>query len=754
MELDLKKLNNQNAESTGTKKKMRLSENASSMVFRMFTSTIYSNPIGTVVREITSNCFDSHIEAGINSPILIKKTVDKTDNSIYISFIDYGVGMSPDRVENVYGVYFESTKRTNNNEIGGFGIGGKTPLAYKRSTGQGEGEYDNSFFAITIHNGTKYIYNIYEGEEAPEFTLLHQEATTEHNGTEIRIPVLEKDVNRFEKEITNQLYYFENLVFEGFSEEVTNDFQIIRGKNFLYRGEDLGGYMHVCLGKVAYPITYDVLGLNQYDYQIPVALNVPIGEIGVVASREQLDYSEATIKYLKDKLETVKNELKGMLAKQYENVCTLEDYFKVKSQFGMLYLSETKSVKVGNILKAGDIDYSNYKFSLFKTPNDRQLLDLMFNVKIYGARESKSTWRSTTKNNFHQLDHCYEGIQNADNIYFLDDYKTSLKRIKQAYLRSEHGRFYIISPKNFLENKHDINDMFKTEYEDTQTKTTKHFIKMQKQYMDIVHKYTDSYLDVDVPEDFVIASKRPKLSQEIKNSTIPVKIVGGYSRTRIKISELMKFNGVVFYGTSDDELKLNHAKNVFGAMYGSNHISRNYETWSGAKYRFGEKSGILFLQLGKNNIKYMEYCKQALPIEKFYQKMVYRKADQILSYFKNTNIKKRLDNIDSLYKHEQFNEISTKWAKRVENVQAFVDKISSNNFSGDLNYYKDFFKKYLDIDSTKLTKEEKKMRNNLTAIEELQKKNADVLQYINTPYYLSDTMSDTQILILQTVMSV
>ena len=77
----------------------------------MFTKNIYSNPIGMVVREITSNCYDSHTEAKVNSPVVIRKTFDKLDNSHYISFIDYGVGMSPDRVENIYGVYFKSTKR-------------------------------------------------------------------------------------------------------------------------------------------------------------------------------------------------------------------------------------------------------------------------------------------------------------------------------------------------------------------------------------------------------------------------------------------------------------------------------------------------------------------------------------------------------------------------------------------------------------------------------------------------------------------
>ena len=125
MEMNLKTLNAQAISSTTETKKMRMSDDAQAIVFQMFTKNIYSNPIGMVVREITSNCFDSHVEAKVNSPVVIRKTFDKLDNSHYISFIDYGVGMSPDRVENIYGVYFKSTKRVDNTQIGGFGIGGK-----------------------------------------------------------------------------------------------------------------------------------------------------------------------------------------------------------------------------------------------------------------------------------------------------------------------------------------------------------------------------------------------------------------------------------------------------------------------------------------------------------------------------------------------------------------------------------------------------------------------------------------------------
>ena len=100
MKLQLKNLG-QESESTTESKKMRLSADASAMVFQIFTKNVYSNPIGTIVREITSNCFDSHVEANVNLPVEIKLSYDSITKTHYVSFIDYGVGMSPDRVDNV-----------------------------------------------------------------------------------------------------------------------------------------------------------------------------------------------------------------------------------------------------------------------------------------------------------------------------------------------------------------------------------------------------------------------------------------------------------------------------------------------------------------------------------------------------------------------------------------------------------------------------------------------------------------------------
>lgn len=79
----------------------------------------YKNNIGSIVREITSNCFDAHAEIGVTDAVRIK--FGRDDSGAYISFIDVGVGISPTRMKDVYRNYLESTKEDSNDFIGAFG---------------------------------------------------------------------------------------------------------------------------------------------------------------------------------------------------------------------------------------------------------------------------------------------------------------------------------------------------------------------------------------------------------------------------------------------------------------------------------------------------------------------------------------------------------------------------------------------------------------------------------------------------------
>lgn len=768
MEMNLKTLNAQAISSTTETKKMRMSDDAQAIVFQMFTKNIYSNPIGTVVREITSNCYDSHTEAKVNSPVVIRKTFDKVDNSHYISFIDYGVGMSPDRVENIYGVYFKSTKRVDNTQIGGFGIGGKTPLAYRRSTGFGEVEYDNSFNIITNYNGIKYAYVIYEGEDSPGITELFQEPTTERNGTEVRIPVLPKDINNFKREMVKQLYYFENVIFEGFidddtyktdvEETLTNEFTIIKAKSFLFRGTEYSDNVHVCLGRVAYPIDYSVLGLSSDDFEFPVAVRLEIGEIAVTPSRESLNYSEATIKMLKSKLIAVKKEITEMLGKQYESIVTLEDYFKVKNNFGELYFPNGQSFNVQGIIDQKDIDFSNFKYAFTKMPNDKQLFRLFFSSTAYGKKPKKARWNEDADTN--DLTGSYEVLMEKNTSLFYVDGEFERKIVKQAWLKQKHTTYFIIKRNNLADvfRMSDICKLFNVEdkivVDGQPTLFVQSLIDMQNEYYSIVQRQCTDYNAIVVPQDYIDSRKAnaKRLSEEFKQISIPVKIFGGYRGTsRVKLDTLFKLNVPIFYGLKEQDNELRNAESIFSILFDENIIITQYNEYSNVFTTNGKK-GILFIRVAANNLKYMQYCQNAKPIAEFKAKYIYRKSDMVIEYFQAQNFVNKYNQLPEFYRSKGFRKMAPAWAKRINPLVKFIEKLSKSN-KGNWERYRYELSKWFDLNNIVNTKEQQIFIKTIEDMKEMEEANVETMRYLNVPYRLDDYEHPTFWNIAKTVLA-
>lgn len=736
---NLNVLSDKKIDSTTDTIKMRLNENAATMVFQMFTKNIYSNPIGTVVREITSNCFDSHVEAGIKAPVLIKKSFDDQTNTHYISFIDYGVGMSPDRIKNVYAVYFESTKRADNQQIGGFGIGAKSILAYKRPTGYGTGEYDNSFYVITVYNGVKYYYCIVEGTDSPEISLLHEEETTEHNGTEVRIPVLEKDLDTFAKEMVRQLYYFEDIIFEGFEntrygDTLLNEYQIIHGKTFLYRGTEYSSTMHVCLGRVAYPIDYDVLGLNSRNYYIPVAVKLEVGEINVTASREQLDYSEHTIKVLKKKLDEVKAEITQLLIKQYENIVTLKDYFQFENEFGELRFPNGMTLPVTSLINQNDVDLSNFKYSFMKMPDDKQLFSFFFESKKYGKKTENKSFNGS-----------YNTLKHSSNLLYIEG-EFQRKVAKQSYLKEKFSTYYIINRRKIDAGymRSEIAELFNTHLDklvDDNGKPVEFvqsLIEMQEEYWQIVIENAKNYDTIEVPAEFTVRKKRNVLNDELRNTTVPVKLFGSYGKERIKFDVLFKFPQPIFYGIQEDESKLNTAYELFRNLFDKKLIVSRYRNHDD-RLEWDGKKGIMFIMLSKSNVKYMQFCKKAYHVDEFYNRMLYRKADLVTKYFQIYGLIERYDTLGSLYKTKNFNVLNAKWGAVINEVNKFIEtlpKINSN-----ISSLKTDLSRFFDLTNIKLTPEQKKYAEKIEELHKLEYQNRNILSYFNT-YYIENELSD------------
>ena len=119
----------------GAEKEMTFSiSDDNPIIFEILRDKMYSNKIGSICREVASNSRDANRESGkADTPITIE--IIKPDQLMYIGeesicFQDNGIGITPDRMENIFVKYAASTKRDTNGQTGGFGLGAKTPFAY------------------------------------------------------------------------------------------------------------------------------------------------------------------------------------------------------------------------------------------------------------------------------------------------------------------------------------------------------------------------------------------------------------------------------------------------------------------------------------------------------------------------------------------------------------------------------------------------------------------------------------------------
>lgn len=99
-----------------------------SKTFRSLFGDLYAKPFDSMIREIAANACDANRQSGYNGPVEISVHKDGVEH--YIEIKDNGVGMTYDDMVNIYTTFFKSTKNNSNDDIGGFGIGSKSPLAY------------------------------------------------------------------------------------------------------------------------------------------------------------------------------------------------------------------------------------------------------------------------------------------------------------------------------------------------------------------------------------------------------------------------------------------------------------------------------------------------------------------------------------------------------------------------------------------------------------------------------------------------
>ena len=151
---------------------------------------LYEDPEEAIIREYSTNAWDSHIEAG-REDVPIEVTTP-TPLSPYLKIRDYGIGLDYEGIESIYSKYGASTKRESDDVVGMLGLGCKSALTYT-----------DQFTLVGVKDGRMVQVSVSRSEDGTgHMTIVADEATDEQDGVEVIIPaktgnVVEAKAERF-----------------------------------------------------------------------------------------------------------------------------------------------------------------------------------------------------------------------------------------------------------------------------------------------------------------------------------------------------------------------------------------------------------------------------------------------------------------------------------------------------------------------------------------------------------------------------
>lgn len=304
---------------------------ASAHAFKILSSGLYSNKIAAVLREIGCNAVDAHVAVGTPDRPIDVKLPNTLDARFYIQ--DYGPGLSDEFVKHIYTTYFESTKTGGNDQIGGFGLGSKSPFAYT-----------DQFTVESSHGGEVRTYVAYiDDNGAPSISLMSScPAPAEWpHGIRVSLPVKTSDVYEFRSSAQKVFQYF-RVKPNMLGSEPIKDFEYKFLTDKFAVPSDNGGYSRVVMGGVAYQFQLDAVwpytaenSVRQICQEMSMEawqFFLPIGAVPVTPSRESIDMTpaaRATIKAaMLDAWYVVADQFSGEVAK-LEN--TIESHRDVRA---------------------------------------------------------------------------------------------------------------------------------------------------------------------------------------------------------------------------------------------------------------------------------------------------------------------------------------------------------------------------------------------------------------------------------------
>jgi len=282
------------AEATGLEHTQSFQMQMNAKMFSILTDKLYTNKIGAVIRELSTNAVDSHNQAGkgdVPFVLTIPSWIDQT-----FKIRDYGTGIDPEKFYDIYTNLGYSTKDSDNEFIGTYGLGSKTPFAIA-----------DTYSIINYYGGTAYSFTAYKDEGMPTVSLIGSQPTEEPNGLQISVNSERTSLYQFKDELRKQLKYFQVKPIivndDDFEWEEMPD--LSKGYSFAECGRSL----EIIMGQTCYCVDAWDLPRDSKIAEVvgygSLSIIAELGDVDITPSRETLELSQKTLKWLEEKIDEI-----------------------------------------------------------------------------------------------------------------------------------------------------------------------------------------------------------------------------------------------------------------------------------------------------------------------------------------------------------------------------------------------------------------------------------------------------------------
>lgn len=566
---------------------------ASSHAFKVLSSTLYENKPRAVLRELAANGWDAHKAAGIEAEVPVDIHLPH-EYAPELIVTDYGTGMTCADAHSLYMTFFSTDKDQTNDQIGGFGLGSKSPYSISEA-----------FNIETCKDGEFTVISCFIDAGIPTSVIVsHEFGVDKPNGTKVTVPIADENLfHKLYQEAQDLFKYWE------LPPKVYKDTEVIQihtvattlsQSGFLvcppkmtYNKSNLTLseiFPEIVVGNYAYPIPASIASSSTIDLEAvksfyftarneftPLVLKADIGEIEVAASRERIEVTPENIAYIEDKINSVLDVTMDRITDQVTRFCEfIENEIDTSDMFLGLPLDNTSAYN--KILKKYDCDFNFISAAL-----------TFMKHKFFARTVNKIKFSGLTEKVVHKI--VESGILGKlkNSFTFLHDSYTSYK-VGELEILSDGCVSYVneisdqvyIPDLSMFEHTEKVFAWLRTGYGIPQYGASSLTIK------ELDHHYTSkgkNYRRQDASISLPDIEKAREFEENPSNPHTPYVFVLGELdyKTKRKVSDM-------FLHDREDEVELKtHKGNKFNL-----HVNRYFEIYSAELYK--KASAMKFLK--------------------------------------------------------------------------------------------------------------------------------------------------------------